>query len=139
MESLKIEKSIIVNANIKRVWRALTNPDELSTWFGKPIEFEQLNVGEQVLIFKEHHGEIAIVDPPHNFAFYWPAEVGYNERNLVTFNLESFGDKTRVTVREEGFEGPPEVLVKKRFEMNSRGWVIQMENLKNYLEGKTNG
>src|SRR5262245_56609235 len=109
MEAVTIKRSAVVEAKRQRVWQAITDPTQFSQWFGDPIRFEQLAVGEPMKFFREGHpGRIAVVDPPVRFAFYWPAEPGSNVEPLVTFNLEPTTEGTRITVTEEGLEALPE-------------------------------
>lgn|SRR5574341_247716 len=132
-DSMEIRKSVVVAADRDRVWRAITEPEQFSKWFGDPIQFERLAVGETITFMGEYPGTIAIVEPQTRFAFRWLAAVGYDVQNLVTFDLETVAGGTRITVTEQGFEGLPEDVRRARFEDNSRGWAIQMDNIAAYL------
>lgn len=134
---LIVERSIVVNASQERVWKILTQSAHFAKWFEMDIKWGKLAVGEQMTFTMEgetEYGRIAIVEPMDRFGFYWGAETGRPEENLVTFRLEAVPDGTRVTVTESGFEALPEELRQKRFEMNDGGWKIQLENIDAYLK-----
>ena len=52
---------------------------------------------------------------------------------LVVFTLEEVEGGTLLTVVESGFDKIPASRRAKAFEMNSKGWAGQMENIKRYL------
>lgn len=138
--TMEIRRSIVVSAGRERVWRAITEPAQFSTWFGGKIQFERLAVGETITFFEENYpGTIAVVEPPERFAFYWTAELGYPVETLVTFQLESLAEGTRITVTETGFEELPEDVRRIPFDRNNEGWGIQMNNIAEYLEQVDNG
>jgi len=135
MEEATIKRSAVIEEKRQRVWQAITDSTQFSQWFGDPIRFERLAVGEPMSFFKEGHpGRIAVVDPPVRFAYYWPAEPGSSVESLVTFLLEPTAEGTRITVTEEGLEALPENMRQHRFDLNNKGWGIQLENLAKYLK-----
>lgn len=138
--TMEIRRSIIVSASRERVWQAVTEPAQFSTWFGGKVQFDRLVVGEAITFFEEGYpGTIAAVKPPERFAFYWTAELGYPVETLVTFHLEAVAEGTRITVTETGFEGLPEEMRQVPFDRNNKGWGIQMNNIAEYLEKVANG
>ena len=135
--TIEIRRSVVVAADREKVWRAITQPEQFSKWFGAPVQFERLAAGETMTFFEggeSEPGTIAIVEPPERFAFHWTPEPGYPVETLVTFHLESVTEGTRITVTEAGFEGLPEAVRQSRFDLNSKGWGIQMNNIAEYLE-----
>ncbi len=140
--SLKIERSIVINAEREKIWRVITTPEHFSRWFGMTIRFERLEVG-MVMSFSEagehaayedDDARIRRVEPPEWFAFTWTPEPGFPVETLVTFHLEVVAGGTRVTVTEEGLEALPETHRYSRFQMNERGWEVQLESIANYME-----
>ncbi len=80
--------------------------------------------------------------PEHRFSFRWhpyaidPAVDYSNEpRTLVEFTLEVADGGTLLTVVETGFDAIPAARRVKAFEMNSKGWAGQMNNIRKYVEG----
>jgi uncharacterized protein YndB with AHSA1/START domain len=138
--TLVIEQSIVVAADRERVWRAITQPQHFSKWFGGDIQFARLVVGEAMSFAaggESGPGRIAAVEPPERFAYYWTAEPGNPTETLVTFRLDSVPEGTLITVTEEEFEALPDEVRRKRFDMNNEGWSIQVQNIAAYLRTAT--
>ena len=150
-EMTRIDRSIEIKAPPERVFRALTNPDELGTWFKVKIEGE-IVAGEEVWmtsLFKEgacagyrFAVKILEVTPPRLFAWRWQPgvpdpKVDYSREpwTTVTFTLEpTAGGGTHLTVAETGFD---EVSLERRasvFGDNSKGWAEVLVWLRNYAE-----
>lgn len=86
----------------EKVWRALTNPAELSQWFPATVDLELKVGGEVTFSFEEgpsHSGQILELDPPRVFAFDW-ADTGEQDgrtirtpdADVLRFELEPDGD-----------------------------------------------
>ncbi|ADB51803.1 SRPBCC family protein [Conexibacter woesei] len=72
----------------EKVWRAVTEPAELSAWFPSPVELDELRAGAEIRFVGDGFGSagtIAEVDPPRVFAFDWEGE-------LLRFELAPDGD-----------------------------------------------
>jgi uncharacterized protein YndB with AHSA1/START domain len=108
-----IKHTIVLNAPIQRVWRALTTPDELAVWFG-PIGFEprlghtfHLQTEPQAGWDGKTYCDIMAIDEPHRLAFTW--YVPNTPVTLVTFTLRDLGGTTELTLEHTGWEQlPPE-------------------------------
>ncbi|MBI1880026.1 MAG: SRPBCC domain-containing protein [Chloroflexi bacterium] len=138
---MEIRRSVVVAADREKVWRAITQPEQFSKWFGDRVQFDRLAAGEAMTFFvgdETGPGIIAIVEPPERFAFHWTAEPGYPVETLVTFHLETVPEGTRITVTETGFEALPEEVRHIPFERNNEGWGIQMDNIAAYLQAVDN-
>lgn len=132
--TMEIRRSVVVTASREKVWRAITQPEHFSKWFGGEIQFERLAAGEAMTFFGTEPATIAIVEPPERFAYRWVAETGYSAETLVTFHLEAVPEGTRITVTETGFEALPEDVRHIPFERNGKGWSIQMDSIAAYLQ-----
>ncbi len=141
--TLVAEQSMVMKANRKRVWQAITTAKHFSSWFGLRVEISRLEPGGEFKFLEFENnlpGKIVTVEPPELFEFEWTPEAGVPVYTLVTFRLEEVEGGTRVTMRESGFEKLPEQYRKSRFEGNSEGWSIQIHNLDKYLkEGRDIG
>jgi uncharacterized protein YndB with AHSA1/START domain len=78
-----------------RVWRAVTDPDELRQWFPTAVVYEPRVGAPMQFDFGGQHGldvwpgEVLEWDPPNVFAFAWAKDV-------LRFELSDEGDATRL-------------------------------------------
>jgi uncharacterized protein YndB with AHSA1/START domain len=81
----------------ERVWRALTDPEELAAWLA-PAEIELREGGALVLEFDDgiERGTITEIREPEVIAYSW--NEGKTD-SLVRFELEADGAGTRLTLR----------------------------------------
>lgn len=86
-----------LNAPPERVWRALTDPEELAGWLA-PAEIELRVGGRVVLKFeqREHSGTITELREPEILAYTWDEAT---MDSLVRFKLEPEGGGTKLTLR----------------------------------------
>jgi uncharacterized protein YndB with AHSA1/START domain len=129
------------NAPVARVWKALTDVEEMRRWYFDLKEFKP-EVGFEFEFVVEHEGityhhlcRVTEVVPQKKIAYTWryKGEVG---NSLVTVQLFPEGDKTRLRLTHEGLETFPKTpaYARKNFEA---GWTaIIGSELKQFLEGK---
>ena len=145
----RIEKQVILEASRARVWRALTDVAQFNEWFG--VQLEQpftpgAEVSGRISIRNYDHVTMTIwietMEPERIFSFRWhpyavEAGVDYSAEptTLVTFTLEEAPGGTKLTIVESGFDAIPASRRAKAFEMNSRGWAGQAENIRKFLAG----
>jgi uncharacterized protein YndB with AHSA1/START domain len=147
-ELSRIDRTIEINAPRERVWRALTNAEELAAWFQVKIEgpiapdtevwMTSLHTGYAGQRFRVRFIEMA---PPERFVWEWhPGEVDPNvdysrePRTTVTFTLEPSARGTRLSVSETGFD---EISLARRAKVhkdNSQGWPEVLVWLQKYVE-----
>jgi uncharacterized protein YndB with AHSA1/START domain len=139
----RIEKQVVLRAPRSRVWRALTDVEEFSTWFG--IKLEGAFAPGASVRGRHHHMtiEMAIerMDPETRLSYRWhpyPSEAGVDYSSepttLVEFQLEEVAGGTRLTVVESGFDRIPAARRAEAFQMNDAGWAEQLENIARYVE-----
>ena len=138
-EAVVIERTF--NAPIARVWKALTDVEDMRRWYFDLKEFKP-EVGFEFEFTVEHEGmkyhhlcRITEVIPQKKIAYTWryKGEVG---DSLVTFELSPDGDKTHLKLTHEGLETFPKTpaYARKKFEA---GWTeIIGSELKRFVEGK---
>jgi uncharacterized protein YndB with AHSA1/START domain len=141
-EAVIIERTF--NAPVARVWKALTDVDEMRLWFFDLKEFNP-EPGFEFEFIVEHEGmkyhhlcKITEVIPQRKIAYTWRYK-GHEGDSLVTFELFAEGDKTRLKLTHEGLETFPKTpaFARKNFET---GWTaIIGSELKQFLEGKQKG
>ena len=136
-ESVEIERTF--NAPIARVWKALTDVEQMREWYFDLEEFEP-EVGFEFEFVVEHEGmkyhhlcKITEVIPQKKIAYTWRYK-GHEGDSLVTFELFPDGDKTRVKLTHQGLETFPKTpaFARKNF---LQGWTqIIGSSLKEYVE-----
>ena len=139
----RIEERVLLPAPRSRVWRALTNPEELGAWFGVNLAGTRIAPGEHVtgkftIPGYEHvtfDVKIEEMVPEGRFAWRWhphavDTAVDYSgePRTLVTFTLEQSPDGgTLLRVVETGFASLPAARRTAAFLGNSSGWQSQLQ------------
>ena len=138
-EAVVIERTF--NAPIARVWKALTDVEDMKHWYFDLKEFKP-EVGFEFEFSVEHQGtnyhhlcKVTEVIPQKKIAYTWRYK-GEPGDSLVTFELSAKGDKTRLRLMHTGIETFPRTLAyaRKNFET---GWTtIIGSELKKFLEEK---
>jgi uncharacterized protein YndB with AHSA1/START domain len=144
----RIDKSIEIAAPPERVWRALTNADELSAWFKMKIEGD-IVAGKEVWMTAtqaEYAGmrfpvKVVELTRPRRMVWEWhPGEADksfdYSKepRTTVTFTLEPSGRGTKVSVSETGFDAITLERRAKALKDNTQGWTEVLVWLQQYAE-----
>jgi uncharacterized protein YndB with AHSA1/START domain len=139
-EPLVIERSFYA-AGV-RVWRALTDNDEMKRWYFDLKEFRpevgfrfQFSAGEEGGVQYVHHCEIKEVIPGKKLVHSWRYE-GYEGDSQVTFELFAEGNRTRLKLTHEGLETFPKIPAFARANF-MEGWTqIIGSSLKEFVETK---
>jgi uncharacterized protein YndB with AHSA1/START domain len=127
-----IERSLELSAPPERVWRAISEPEELARWFPQRAEWD-LRPGGEGSFFWEGHGSFPVrveaVDPPRYLAWRWGREAEEDpgtaeSATLVEWWLDARRDGgTTLRLRESGF----------RFDThrtgNEEGWTEELGEL----------
>ncbi|MGC2353077.1 MAG: SRPBCC domain-containing protein [Candidatus Udaeobacter sp.] len=141
-EGVVVERTF--DAPLTRVWKALTDVNEMRQWYFDLKEFKP-EVGFEFEFVVEHEGttchhlcRVTEVIPQQKIAYTWryKAEPG---DSLVTFELFDEGKKTRVKLTHTGIETFPKTpaYARKNFEA---GWTaIIGSELKQFVEKKEKG
>ncbi len=138
-EPLVIERTF--NAPAARVWRALTNKDEMKRWYFDLKEFKP-EVGFEFQFTVEHEGftyvhhcKIKEVIPGKKLVHSWRYE-GYEGDSQVTFELFAEGNRTRLKLTHDGLESFPKIPAFARTNFRE-GWTqIIGSSLKEFVETK---
>jgi uncharacterized protein YndB with AHSA1/START domain len=141
-EAVVVERTF--NAPVGRVWRALTDVEEMRQWYFDLKEFRPA-VGFKFEFVVEHDGmtyhhlcRVTEVIPQKKIAYTWRYK-GHPGDSLVMFELAAVGDKTHLKVIHEDLDTFPKLpsFARKNFEA---GWkAIIGSELKQFLEGKQKG
>jgi uncharacterized protein YndB with AHSA1/START domain len=142
METVAVERSVLIDASPQRVWQALTDPAHLEQWYapGCPWEIPALQAGATV---KFHNTEadiqlatIEVLEPLREFSLRWqldPMHPGLTLSN--SFRLEPENSSTRVTISQAGYDSLPEDMRQEQLDQDAAAYTAIVESLKNYLEG----
>lgn len=137
-EPVVIER--LFDAPIQKVWKAITDKDQMKQWYFDLAEFKsEAGFEFQFVAGKDekkylHLCKITKVIPGKKLTYSWRYD-GYEGNSFVTFEIFAEGDKTRLKLTHEGLESFPKSnpdLAKENF---AEGWTsIIGTSLKNFLE-----
>jgi uncharacterized protein YndB with AHSA1/START domain len=144
----RIEKNIELAAPVERVWRALTDHEAFGEWFRVklkgPFVVGKVTTGE--ITYPGYEGLpwtslTERMEEPRLFTFRWPhsrspnADISREPSTRVEFRLKPTTKGTHLTITESGFESLPEDSREEAWCSNDKGWEIQAENIKAFVEG----
>jgi uncharacterized protein YndB with AHSA1/START domain len=130
-----IERTVELRAAPERVWRAITDPDELCRWFPQQMALD-IRPGAVGTFTWSEYGDFAVrvdaVEPPRYLAWRWAREpnVAADEAfmTLVEWWLTPRDDGgTTLRVRESGFADP------EHRSGNEEGWDEELAELAELL------
>jgi len=139
----KIERQVTIRAPKERVYRAITDPKQIVSWFPDAIE-GTLGAGDRPILDFGEYGKnqiyVVAADPYVYFAYRWvpgcvDGTTGFKgdvlavPHTFVEFRLSDHPSGTAVTLTESGFSNLPEAVAKKKFEENSGGWEYMLDRL----------
>jgi uncharacterized protein YndB with AHSA1/START domain len=164
MKQDRIEKKVLLNAPLERVWRAISDAQRFGAWFGMEVEggfvegqrvrakIRPTRVDAEVAEMQKPYDGVAFdlwverVEPMRCFAFRWhpglPASdlpLPDEERTLVVFELEQTPDGVLLTITESGFENLPLARRAEAFAGNEGGWTHQLVLIGKYLALEADG
>ncbi|TKC03650.1 SRPBCC family protein [Pedobacter frigoris] len=132
------------NAPIEKVWKAITDRDQMKEWYFELEEFKaekgfkfQFTGGDENVQYL-HECEVLVCEPPHKLSYSWryPDYKGYS---VLTWELFKEGEnKTRLKLSHEGLESFPQENPNFRVESFTGGWNYFInEALTNFVETET--
>jgi uncharacterized protein YndB with AHSA1/START domain len=146
-----IEKHVMLDAPVSRVWRALTDHKEFGSWFRVKIDGPfvpgQVSRGHITYPGYEHlkwEATVETMEPERLFSFTWhpyaiDPDTDYSSEptTLVEFRLEAKDGGTLLTVTETGFDAIPKERRFEAYRSNDGGWTEQMDNIRRHVERAT--
>lgn len=126
-----IERKLNLNSSPEKVWQALTDPVQLSKWFGQTAKFELIE-GAIGYFGWQDHGKFAMriekIIPQRFFSWRWmtPKDASFDltQSTLVEWSLVPLDDGgTKLTMIESGFKS------EKSFQDNVGGWTHELAEL----------
>jgi uncharacterized protein YndB with AHSA1/START domain len=134
-----IERRLEFDEPPERVWRAITDPTEIASWFGDSAELDLIPGGAGRFGW-DKHGSFAVrveeVDPPIRLAWSWAKEpdvgIDVGVSTLVEWVLTKRPDGgTILDLTESGF------VEEKHLEDNTGGWQAELIDLVDLIESGT--
>jgi uncharacterized protein YndB with AHSA1/START domain len=138
MEGLMIDREVLIEAPVEVVWRAITEPDQITQWFADRVDLVVEPGAHGYMGFGEQGGPVVVevVDPPARFAFRWNYQPGEEpaagNSMLVEFTLTPEGDeRTRLRVVESGHElrAWPDAEKQRYADDHRDGWPTFLDRL----------
>jgi uncharacterized protein YndB with AHSA1/START domain len=143
----RIERTIVIRAPRKRVWRALTDASEFGAWFGVKVEGKfapGARLGGAITSKGYEHVRLDLtverMEPESLLSWRWhpyavESGVDYSKEppTLVVFDLGEIREGTRLTVVESGFDQVPLARRALAYRMNGDGWKKQLENVARHV------
>ena len=134
--------TVVIDAPIERVFRALTVPEEVARWWGSDDTYRITDWESDPRVGGRYRsegrskdgqrfrveGEYLELDPPHKLVQSWRSSWGDGRPTTLTYRLETVDRSTRVTVRHEGFDGQPQAC-----ESHRQGWERVLDWLTAYV------
>lgn len=130
------------NAPIQKVWKAITDRDQMKEWYfeleefkaekGFKFQFTGGDENEQYL----HECEVLFVDPPHKLSYSWAYPEHNSGYSVVTWELFEEGElKTRLRLSHEGLDSFPKNNPNFAIASFTEGWnSILGDSLKKFVE-----
>jgi uncharacterized protein YndB with AHSA1/START domain len=109
--------TVEIAAPADRVFRALTDPKELTQWWGSPETYRTEEWVQDLRVGGKWHatgrgsdghtftveGEFLEIDPPRKLVHTWKPDWDGGHVTTITYRLDAIASGTRVTVRHAGF------------------------------------
>ena len=137
----KIEKKVIINAPVSKVWKALVDPNELKEWMLMSTTFEP--VAGKEFTFKAEgmenwdgyfHCKVIEIETNKKIVYTWNAQMLKGE-TVVTILVKELDGKTELKLIHTGWENLSEDIRKQMIESHSKGWDERfVEKLKTVAE-----
>lgn len=144
-DTFTVRRTIRIAAPPDKVWTAVTEPEQISRWFGRTVLVGE-GVGAHGTVTWPNEDAVPIrieaIDPPHRISYRWcnddtgraPDAVTDGAPSTVfTFTLEPTPGGTQLTVEETGFETSADPAV--NLESHRQGWDGELDKLVTLLEG----
>lgn len=125
----------IIDAPVDRVWKALTDTEQLCRWFSGITDFKP-EPGFEFIIPDIYPSSCKIIEAVENYKLSYSLSFNaFPAETIVTFELSDHGETTMIRLTHEGLENIPargnEDFEKDKF---IKGWSNGLLSLQHYLE-----
>jgi uncharacterized protein YndB with AHSA1/START domain len=136
-----IQHEVLIEAPIDQVWRAITQTEKISRWWGGNdlVRLSDLRVGASI-DFTTSDGiispTITRVEPPRLLVYEWPPHPRYFMVPFVTsYLLEPWDGGVLLRFVEAGFSAwPDNHTCRERYRRLEEGFGVLLGRLKRYIE-----
>ena len=139
-----IVKEISIDAPAAKIFAALTEPDQLTQWWGEEGKYHVEQMEADVRVGGRWRttgtssdgqpfaveGVYRKIDPPRVLVYTWAHDWGDRAQTLVRFDLTERGGSTLVKVTHSGFADS-----QSRYD-HDRGWTVVLGWLNAFVSGK---
>lgn len=139
----RIERRITIRAPKERVYRAITDPTQIVSWFPDAIHGTLEAGAAPTIRFGENTAyqiHVVAANPHDYFAYRWvpgnadgtdgfTGDVLAVPNTLVEFRLTDDPQGTALTLTESGFSSLPGTVAEQKFAENSGGWGCMLDRL----------
>ena len=140
METGLVVKEIMLQASVDKVWRALTDKEQMSSWYFTIAEFMALP-GFEFKLYGEKKGVIfpisctvKEVEENRKLSYTWSYD-DYPAETLVIFELKAVGDQTELRLTHRGLQNIPQGGSDVSVRNHMDGWdFIIGSSLKQFVE-----
>lgn len=140
-----VRRTIRIAAPLDKVWRAVTEPEHISRWFGQTV-LDGSGVGATGTMTFDGYGTIPLrveaIDAPRTVSYAWSnddavrragATIDEATTTVFTFTLDEVDGGTELTVVETGFDRTSDPAA--NMADHAEGWVSELDKLVALLEG----
>jgi uncharacterized protein YndB with AHSA1/START domain len=139
LQTTPVERTIWIAAPRQRVWEAITDPDQIASWFSPGTQWRSTgtHVGAQLSVVDPETGKdtniqtIELVDPPHRLA---TRSTPPQDIMLTLWTLTEENGGTRLTLTYSGYEDMAAEIRPDTMEQNAFGFGMMLDNLKAIVE-----
>lgn len=142
--TFSVRRTIRISAPREKVWEAITQPAQISRWFGR-ADFDGADAGARGTLTWPERAPIPVkieaIDPMSSVSYRWgnddasgvvPDEVDDEHSTVFTFSLADVVGGTELTVVETGFEATSDPAA--NLEDHREGWNGELDKLVALLE-----
>lgn len=129
------------NAHPEKVWKAITNKEEMKKWYFDIPDFK-LELHNEFSFYESdeekkyhHHGEILEIIPEKKLKHSWSYPDISKEKTLVKWEIEADGEGTSLTLTHKGIENFEHLGKDFSHHNFEEGWKeIVSKSLKEFIE-----
>lgn len=144
-DTLTVRRTIRIAASVEKVWRAVTEPERISQWFGRTVLLGDAVGAEGTITWPDGPPvpiRVEEMEPPRMVSYRWrndetdaavTDDLDAGPSTVFTFTLEPMGEEgTQLTVVESGFAALPDPTG--ALESHRQGWDDELDKLVILLE-----